>query len=208
MRVNDIFRTKPAFPAWAGPAERLRYLLRYATLAPSRHNAQPWLFEIDGPELRVYVDPRRALKSADPLGREATMACGAAVENLCLAAAWFGHQADVKTRDPGHEQPIAVVRLAGRRHPTPAEAELFGAIPRRRTALALREDPVEPEDLAALMGEVGVDAALRRNPALAGAASDRARGRGRRRPVGERALPRRAGPLDAPPPAAPRGAGP
>jgi nitroreductase len=164
MRVNDIFRAKPAFPAWAGPAERLRYLLRYATRAPSRHNAQPWLFEIDGPELRVYVDPRRALKSADPVGREATMACGAAVENLCLAAAWFGHQTDVKTRDPGHEQPIAVVRLAGRRHPTPAEAELFAAIPRRRTALAFREDPVEPEDLAALAGEVGADAALRRIP--------------------------------------------
>ena len=164
MRINDILRPKPAFPAWAGPAERLRYLLRYATRAPSRHNAQPWLFEIEGSELRVYVDPRRALKSADPHGREAAMSCGAAVENLCLASAWFGHQAEVEARDPGSERPIAVVRLAGRRHPTPVEAELFQAIPRRRTALAFYEYPVEPEDMASLTGEVGGDAVLRRMP--------------------------------------------
>ena len=164
MRINDILPPKPAFPAWAGPAERLRYLLRYATRAPSRHNAQPWLFEIEGSELRVYVDPRRALKSADPHGREAAMSCGAAVENLCLAAAWFGHQADVEARDPGSEQPIAVVRLAGPWHPTPAEAELFHAIPRRRTALAFHEYPVEPEDMASLAGKAGGDAVLRRIP--------------------------------------------
>lgn len=164
MRINDILRPKPAFPAWGGPAERLRYLLRYATRAPSRHNAQPWLFEIEGPELRVYVDPRRALKAADPQGREAAMSCGAAVENLCLAAAWFGHRVDVEARDPGSERPIAVIRLAGRRHPTPAEVELFHAIPRRRTAQAFYEYSVEPEDMLALTGEVGGDAMLRRIP--------------------------------------------
>lgn len=165
MRINDIIlRPKQAFPAWGGPAERLRYLLRYATRAPSRHNAQPWLFEIEGPELRVYVDPRRTLKAADPHGREAALSCGAAVENVCLAAAWFGHRAEVETRDPGRDDPVAVVRLDGRRHPTPAETALFHAIPHRRTALSFHEYPVEPEDMAALSGAADGDAMLRRIP--------------------------------------------
>ena len=37
-----------AFPARAEPAERLRFFLSYAVLAPSRHNAQPWVFEDRG----------------------------------------------------------------------------------------------------------------------------------------------------------------
>ena len=41
------------FPSWGGPAERLRFLLQWAVLAPSRHNTQPWLFEIEGDELRL-----------------------------------------------------------------------------------------------------------------------------------------------------------
>ena len=68
---------KHVFPAWAGPAERLRFLLRYAILAPSRHNTQPWLFEIEGDELRVYADRSRALPVADPDGRQQLMSCGA-----------------------------------------------------------------------------------------------------------------------------------
>ena len=36
-----------------------RFLLQWAVLAPSRHNTQPWTFEIEGDELRVYADLSR-----------------------------------------------------------------------------------------------------------------------------------------------------
>jgi hypothetical protein len=126
---------KPVFPAWAGAAERLRFLLGYAILSPSRHNTQPWLFEIEGPELRVYGDWRRALKVADPQGRELVMACGAALYNLEVAAHHFGHSTSVeilagKGRRDGL---LARLTLEERRAPTAQEEELFGAIGVRRT---------------------------------------------------------------------------
>ncbi len=154
LHWNDTARLGPVFPAWAGPAERLRFLLRYAIRAPSRNNAQPWLFDIEGHELRVHVDPRRSLKAADPHGREAVIACGAAVENLRIAAAHFGHDAEVQPCDALRDGLVAVVRLVGRRAPTPAEEELFRAIPVRRSSVALYSGRVPAEDLAKLAAEV------------------------------------------------------
>ncbi len=164
MRWKTTHAGGPAFPAWAGSAERLRFLLRYAVRAPSRHNAQPWLFDIEGHELRIHVDPRRSLKAADPHGREAAMACGAALENLLIAAAHFGHDVEAEPRDPERDGPIAVVRLVDRRRPTSAEEELFHAIPLRRTSLALNSRPVPPEELSKLAAEVGSDGMFRRVP--------------------------------------------
>lgn len=164
MRWSEFSLRRPAFPAWAGPAERLRYLIRYATRAPSRHNAQPWLFEIEGPELRLFVDPRRALKVADPSGREATLACGAAIENLRIGAAHHGLHVEVEPCDPDRAGLVAIARLESRRQPTEAEEELFGAIPLRRTALTFHSPSVPPEELAGLAAEVGRDGMFRRVP--------------------------------------------
>jgi len=128
-------RQKPAFPAWAGASERLRFLLQYAILAPSRHNTQPWLFEIEGAELRLYGDWRRALKVADPQGRELVMACGAALHNLQVAALHFGHTSSVELLAGKHRRDglLARLTLEERRPPTAEEEELFGAIGVRRT---------------------------------------------------------------------------
>src|SRR5262245_59670541 len=84
-----------SFPARSGAAERLRFLLQWAVLAPSRHNTQPWKFEIEGDELRVYTDDSRCLPCADPDGRQLVMSCGAAMVNLRLAASHFGHATSV-----------------------------------------------------------------------------------------------------------------
>jgi hypothetical protein len=137
-----------AFPVWGGPAERLRFLLRWAVLAPSRHNTQPWTFEIEGDELRVYTDETRALRVADPDGRELVMACGAAIVNLRLAAAHFGHATTVEVI-PGHRRDglLARVRLEERRATTPEAEEMFQAIPRRRTNRLPLDGREPPEGL-------------------------------------------------------------
>jgi hypothetical protein len=126
--------TERAFPARSGAAERLRFLLQWAVLAPSRHNTQPWLFEIEGAELRIHADPRRSLPVADPDGRQLVMSCGAAVVNLRLAAAHFGHATSLEVM-PGHRPDglLARVRLEERSASTPEAEEMFRAIPRRRT---------------------------------------------------------------------------
>lgn len=155
---------RSAFPAWAGAAERLRHLLRYAVTAPSLHDSQPWIFEIAGPELRVFVDPRRALRTADPDGREAVLACGAAIENLRIAAAHHGHGVEVEGCAPRPGGPLAIVRLVGRRSPTAAEEELHAAIGRQRFAVAIHPRPVPPGDLLGLAEEVRGDGLVRRVP--------------------------------------------
>ena len=123
-----------SFPAGGGPAERLRFLLRYAVLAPSRHNTQPWTFEIEGDEVRVYTDCRRALPSADPDGRQLLMACGAALVNLRVAAHHFGHATSAEIL-PGYrfDGLVARVRLEERCATTPEAEAMFRAIPLRRT---------------------------------------------------------------------------
>jgi nitroreductase len=155
-------------PVWAGPAERLRFLLGYAVLAPSRHNVQPWAFEIEGDEVRLFGDFRRALHVVDPRDRELIMSCGAALLNLRVAAAHFGYATSVEVvAGSRRDGMLARVRLEERRSTTPQIEELFRAIPHRRTN-RLPLDSREPPP--------GLVAELAREAALEG---------GMLRPVGE-----------------------
>ena len=149
-------------PVWAGPAERLRFLLGYAVLAPSRHNVQPWIFEIEGEEARLYADFRRVLHVSDPRDRELVIACGAAVFNLRVAAAHFGYATSTEILAAGRRDGLlARLRLEERRTPTAEEEMLFGAIPRRRT----NRLPLDSRELAR-----GLVADLAREAGVAGAA--------------------------------------
>ncbi len=132
------------------PAGRLRVLVSWAVLAPSRHNTQPWLFEIEGDELRLYADPSRALPVTDPDGRELLMSCGASLANLVVAAGHFGWETSVEI-PPGHRRDglVARVRLEERRSIRPEVEELFQAIPRRRTNRLPLDGREPPEGLVA-----------------------------------------------------------
>ena len=55
------------FPATGKTLEKVRYALRYAILAPSSHNTQPWHFVINGDELLVCADRTRSLPNIDPV---------------------------------------------------------------------------------------------------------------------------------------------
>jgi len=135
-------------PRPEGPAGRIRELLAYALLAPSRHNTQPWLFEIEGDELRVYPDATRALPEADPEGRQLVMSCGAAVVNFRVAAAHHGFATSVEV-PPVHRRDglLARVRLEERAATSEGVEELFQAIPRRRTNRLPLDGREPPEGL-------------------------------------------------------------
>ncbi|MCW5776858.1 MAG: hypothetical protein KIS87_10500 [Phycisphaeraceae bacterium] len=124
-----------AFPGHDAPiADRLRFLLAYAVLAPSSHNTQPWIFRLRGGRIELCADRARALPVVDHDDRELTISCGCALFNLRVAAEHFGYQPLIELLpDPGERDLLATFAL-GTRHEVPHEVHvLFGAIPRRHT---------------------------------------------------------------------------
>ena len=57
MTTTDPWRVEEnQFPSNGPLAERLRFLVRYALLAPSSHNTQPWQFHITDDRIDVFMD--------------------------------------------------------------------------------------------------------------------------------------------------------
>jgi len=113
MTFTDPWKVDEAhFPTDGLLADRLRFLLRYAVLAPSSHNTQPWKFRISGDRIDVFVDEERWLRVADDDQRELHISVGCALENLLIAAENFGivHKSEYL---PDIEEPMhaASVRL-------------------------------------------------------------------------------------------------
>lgn len=71
-----------------------RSLLRYAALAPSGHNAQPWLARLSADEWRLGSNRSCWLPKVDPANRELALSIGAFLENLLAAAPSHGLRAE------------------------------------------------------------------------------------------------------------------
>lgn len=140
------------FPADGAPREQLRHALRYAILAPSGHNAQPWRFILRDRSVDLRADRDRALPVVDPDGREMVMSCGAALGHLRVALDRFGLEHAVVTQpDPHDPDLLARVHLTGgQMQPDGETLALFEAIPQRRTTRRPFADRMPaPRDLMA-----------------------------------------------------------
>ncbi len=72
-------------------------ILKYASLAPSGHNMQPWFVKVKSQnEFIIGSDKDRWLTAVDQENREALLAIGAFIENFCSAASSFGYEAEVQ----------------------------------------------------------------------------------------------------------------
>jgi len=83
------------FPKDGTARDKMMFLLRYAILAPSTHNTQPWKFHIENSKIQFFADKERWLKIADPGQRESHISVGCALENLLIAADHFGYDANL-----------------------------------------------------------------------------------------------------------------
>jgi nitroreductase len=111
----------------------LQALVHVATLAPSSHNTQPWLYRLEGQVIDLLADRTRALPVNDPDDRELTISCGCALFNLRVAAAAAGLQAQVETwPDAADTDLLARVHLSPTRAQQ-ADAALQAAMSKRRT---------------------------------------------------------------------------
>jgi nitroreductase len=132
------------FPEGAAPELQLRYLARYALLAPSNHNTQPWRFAIAGNVLDLHADRRRSLHVIDPRDRQLTISCGAALFNLRTALYFFGCAGSAQPfPDPAQPDLLARVTLDPSGRHLSAWQPLFEAITERCT----NRGPFEPEEI-------------------------------------------------------------
>lgn len=93
-------------------ATDLQALVQAASLAPSSHNTQPWLFRLHGRTIDLLADRTRALPVNDPEDRELTISCGCALFNLrvAAAAAKFGTEVEMLP-DDGDAELLARVHV-------------------------------------------------------------------------------------------------
>jgi nitroreductase len=106
-------------------------LVGAATLAPSPHNAQAWLFRVGPDRIDLFADRSRTTGATDPFQREMYIGLGAALENLALAAQARGHAVRVTLLPDGprsaHAARIALARSK------PSRSGLYDQIAKRRT---------------------------------------------------------------------------
>ncbi len=129
------------FPIFGDVAEKLKYCVRYAILAPSSHNTQPWRFAATRNQIALYADRTRSLPVVDPNDRELIISCGAALANLSIAIRHFGYSGKLTLcPQPDNTDQIAIVELGQEHHPNRDDEVLFQTIPMRRTNRNAYED--------------------------------------------------------------------
>jgi nitroreductase len=143
------------YPAEGTLGERLEYLLRYAILAPSTHNTQPWKFRIKDTEIEIYIDRSRWLRVVDADQRELHISVGCALENLLIAAEHFGmgHHV-IYFPETGHDDHVATISFIPEGEPTQfRRPELFDAIVERATNHLTFEDRPVPDSERRWLGD-------------------------------------------------------
>jgi len=130
---------------------RVRRILRYASLAGSSHNSQPWRVEVYGRDsLLVFADTSRSLPVVDHSGRELHISIGAFLENLRIAAASLSYAAEIDPLPSEASGPLARIRLV----PGQGLPEEFGPedLERRTTSrIPFETTPIRPRDVEALL---------------------------------------------------------
>jgi nitroreductase len=136
----------------------VRDLIRYATLAASGHNTQPWRFRIGDRSVQILPDLTRRTPAVDPDDHHLFASLGCAAENLALAAGAIGRPGDISFNPTNDSVEYAFGGTANEATP------LFDAIPRRQSTRAEYDGkPVGTADLrtlAAAAAIAGVDLVL------------------------------------------------
>ena len=157
---SAVLRNRQALVANSAASD----LVRYATLAPSGHNTQPWRFRLHDGGIDIVPEFTRRPPVVDPDDHHLFIGLGAAAENLALAAAASGTPGDWRFDPSGAT--IALRYAPGRI----GEPALFRAIPRRRSSRTVYDGKrISRSDQAALIAAAkmpGVDIVLLEGSAL------------------------------------------
>jgi len=128
---------------------QLKELIRFASLAPSGHNTQPWKFSMKRDAVYIYPDYARRLRVVDPDDHALFIGLGCALENLVVAANRMGYSAKADYFPPDEKEEC--IRVTLNEEKVEADPDLFDAIAKRQ-ATRNRYDgrPIPAEALEAL----------------------------------------------------------
>lgn len=143
---TSVWQIDPqAFPEQDDVSEKIKFWLKYAVLAPSAHNTQPWRWEIAGGSLLVYRDPAHTLAVGDPTLRETTLSIGTFIENFIIAANHWGHGVTVSdTVWTVNDELFAKLTVADSAQALTVDPALFDGLVKRHT----NRGPYKPEPIA------------------------------------------------------------
>lgn len=110
----------------SGAAHDYLSLVRYATLAASSHNTQPWRFKLEPGRIGIAPDLTRRCPQVDPDDHHLYASLGCAAENLLLAAGAAGLEGHVACDGSPARLTIALESA------TPHRSALFDAILERQ----------------------------------------------------------------------------
>ena len=121
------------FPSAGDSFNQMKALLRYAVLAPSGPNTQPWKFSIGDNEVSLIADFNRSLPSVDPTDRTLYISHGCLLSNLLIASEHFGFGYDVKCLPDGLSGDRTAAILFSKKAASPRFPDLFHEITKRHT---------------------------------------------------------------------------
>lgn len=75
--------------------QKMHFILRFAVLAPSSHNSQPWMFRVRNNSIEILVNHERALPGSDKNNRQLYISLGCVVENIAVAARYYAIALDI-----------------------------------------------------------------------------------------------------------------
>lgn len=137
----------------------MQALIRFATLAASGHNAQPWRFHMADQQISLLPDFTRRTPIVDPDDHHLFVSLGCAAENLSLSAAACGKPGDIRFDTKGGGAVIFDFKEGAS-----SSSALFDAIPYRRSTRTLYDGKsVSADDLQSLNAAAltsGVDMTL------------------------------------------------
>jgi hypothetical protein len=120
-------------------------LVRYATLAASSHNTQPWKFGLGQDHITILPDFSRRCPAVDPDDHHLYASLGCALANLLEAAAAAGLDGHFS-----HDRSTGGIRVDFERS-SPALTPLFQVIPERQCSRSVYDGAqVTPEELRQL----------------------------------------------------------
>jgi nitroreductase len=106
-----------------------REAIRFATLAASGHNTQPWRFQIEPNVIRIVPDMSRRTPVVDPDDHHIYVSLGCALENMALAGAALGMPGEARFDESGVGAIVFDHTASNSR-----SSDLCAAIPRRQSS--------------------------------------------------------------------------